>query len=346
MIDSISPVIVPIILVVGFIFMAYIINFLLKKISHLTSKTETTLDDDIINNMKGPIRAILALIGVYLAVFYVEPDLTIYEFSLTQIFEILGVLAVAYTFTKISNTVFEWYSGREEKGKTRMDKGAITLLKKLVAIFIYSMALLSIITIFNINITPILAGLGIGGIAVALAAKDTLAGLIAGLYLAIDRPIKIGDYIEVDGTKGYVVDIGWRTTKIRTLGKNLIIIPNANLSDSVIKNYDSPVQYISVIAAVGVAYGSDLEKVEKVTIEAAKRVIASNKSEALQNFSPIVRFKEFADSSINLKVIIKAKHYAAQFKLMHELIKEIHKTYKKEGIEIPFPQHDIHMKTG
>ncbi len=343
--EEVSAFLVPVAIIIIFLFISFVINFILRKIVHLTSKTETDLDDKIIHSMKGPIRFILALSGVYFAVAYLRPDLMIYGFSLSQVFQIAGILVVAYTFNRISNTFFDWYTTSTEKKKVKIDKGVIAMLKKGASIFIFSMAFLAIVTIFNINITPVLAGLGIGGIAVALAAKDTLAGLLSGIYLAVDRPIKIGDYIEVDNeTKGYVTDIGWRTTKIRTLGKNLIIIPNAKLSESVIKNYDSPVQHVSVAVEVGVAYNSDLEKVEKATIKAAKRVIEKNESESIKTVEPVVRFQQFADSSINLKVIIKAKHYAAQFKLRHELIKEIHKTFKKEGIEIPFPQQDVYIK--
>ena len=138
-----------------------------------------------------------------------------------------------------------------------------------------------------------MASLGIAGLAVALALQDTFSNFFSAVYITADRPVKVGDYIELEnGLKGYVEDVGWRSTRLRTLPNNSIIIPNNKLAQSILTNYDAPKPEMSIVIPVGVSYNSDLEKVEKVTVDVAKKVLGSVEG-GVADFEPFIRYKEF-----------------------------------------------------
>ncbi|MCD6590957.1 MAG: mechanosensitive ion channel family protein [Candidatus Aenigmarchaeota archaeon] len=333
------------ILVVTYV-LSYVVTFLLEKMKHITSvKTKTTLDDKIIHAIIKPIHILFLLTGAFFAVLYVKPDFKIEGMSLSIFFNVAYILIGAYIVVRIAHAILDWY-GEEIaiKTKTKVDTTSLPLLKKIAGGIIYILALLIIFDKLGIEITPLIASLGIAGLAVALALQDTLANFFAGVYMGIERQIKIGDYVEIGpDLKGYVDDISWRTTRIRTLGNNYVVIPNSKLAQSIFTNYSKPAQQMSVVIPVGVSYNSDLEKVEKVTIEVAKKVMKETEG-TVKDFEPFIRFKEFGESSINFSVILRVEEYVNQYLLKHNFIKELHKRYRKEGIEIPFPQMDVWIK--
>lgn len=203
---------------------------------------------------------------------------------------------------------------------------------------------LIVLQTFGIAITPILTTLGVGGIAVALALQDTLANLFAGIQVLASRQLKPGDMIELDtGQKGYVVDVTWRNTTVRDFADNLIIIPNSKLANSVVVNYNLPAEALKVRVVVGVAYGTDLEKAEKVAIEVAKDTVKQVEGQEPEE-EPVVRYTEFADSSINFLIIITVRKANNQFLVKHEFIKNLHRRFKQEGIEIPFPIRTVYLR--
>lgn len=196
----------------------------------------------------------------------------------------------------------------------------------------------------GISISPILAGLGIGGLAVALALQDTLSNLIAGLQIILSRQLKPGDYVQLNsGEEGYVVDITWRNTTIRELADNLIIIPNSKLSQSIVKNYYMPEKSLSVLVQVRVCYDSDLDEVEKVVMEVAKETLNSVPG-ADRNFKPLIRYHTFSDSSIDFTVILRAEEFADQFLIKHEFIKKLLNRFRKENIKIPYPIRTVYLE--
>ncbi|MBW2999625.1 mechanosensitive ion channel family protein, partial [Candidatus Woesearchaeota archaeon] len=320
-------------------------GFIISKISKITSKTKTNLDDEILQCLKAPIKLALLVVGVFLAVNYLWQDLYLYGVSLVKVIIVVAVLLGAFTIARIVKASFSWYViGIRKKAKTRVDDTIFRFIRRFVNILIYVIALLVIFEMLGIEIGPMLAGLGIAGLAVALALQDTLANFFSAAYIAADHPIKIGDYVEVEGgVKGYVEDIGWRSTRIRMLPNNMVIIPNTKLVSSVITNYNSPKPEMGVVVPVGVSYGSNLEKVEKVTIEVAKKVLKKIEG-GVEDFEPFVRYKEFGDSSINFSVILRVHKFVDKYRITHEFVKELFKTYNKEKIEIPFPQRDVWMR--
>lgn len=312
-----------------------------RTVLHFTSKTKTKLDDLIMRAIKKPIYIAIILGGIYFAIQYLN-FLSAYATIINQGFAILWILIGAYAGARIVNAFFRWYSTDiAAKTKSKIDDTLMPIVSKIINAFIYVIALIIILKYFGIEITPLIAGLGIGGLAIALALQDSLANLFSGAFLASDKVVKVGDFVEIEGgLTGYVVEVGWRSTKIRTLPNNLVVVPNAKLANSTITNFTDPVEEVSIYVPVGVSYDSDLEKVEKVTLEEANKILKTVPG-VKKDYKPIVRFKEFGDSNINFVVVMRAEKYVDQFLILHEIIKTLKKRYDKEGIEISFPVRKI-----
>lgn len=221
--------------------------------------------------------------------------------------------------------------------KSETLKNSEAIVKGIARIFILSIGLLVLLSTLGISITPVIASLGITSLAVALALQPTLKNFFSGVQLVIDKPIRVDDYIELDsGEQGFVQKIGWRSTWIKMLPNNTVIIPNSNLSDAKIINYFYPEKELSVPVEVSVHYDSDLEHVEKVTLEVAREILKTHEY-GVETYNTFVLFHTFDSSSINLTVMLRAKEYFNRFFIKSAFIKALHKRYKEEGIVIPYP---------
>lgn len=218
-----------------------------------------------------------------------------------------------------------------------------SFLNILVNILVWGLGIFILLDLLGITLTPFLASLGIGSLAVGLALQDTLSNLFAGFYLTLDRPARTGDYIRLaSGEEGYVEKIGWRSTQVRMLPNNMFVIPNSKLASSIFTNFYLPDRELAVLVDVGVSYNCDLEKVEKITGEVG-RALMQEVDGGVRDFKPFIRYNKFGDSSINFTVILRGREYVDQYLIKHEFIKRLHERYRKEGIEIPYPQRTIHM---
>jgi small-conductance mechanosensitive channel len=319
-------------------------KYFLIKIGELTVKTKTSWDNEMIKGLELPFQLFVVLIGINFATRYLVADLMFKGINLRNLFFSLFALLIAYTIAKILTVLFNWYQQDVAvKTSTDVDDTLLPILKRVIIIAIYALAGLMILDKLNINISPILASLGVAGLAVGLALQDTLSNFFSAVYITIDRPVKVGDYIELDtGTRGYVIDIGWRSTRIQTLSGNNIIFPNSKLSQAVITNYEGPDPQVSVKIEASVSYDSDLEKVEQAVMQVAKKVLVDCEG-GVSDYEPLFRFSELHDSSIGFKVILKAQSYVDQFKLRHDFIRQLIKKFREENITIPFPQMDVHV---
>lgn len=209
-------------------------------------------------------------------------------------------------------------------------------------IAIYSLAFLVALDSIGVSITPLLASLGVGSLAVGLALQDTLGNLFSGIYLYVDRPIAIGDWIRLEnGMEGQVVAIGWRSTHLQVPQENRVVIPNSKLSSSVLVNYNLPLPGTTLILSLGVAYEADLGRVEATLIEAVGRVAARLTGFFDGGGEPSVRFTKFGESGIDVNVGVKVRSFPDQAIVRHELIKEIQASFARASIEIPYPRRDI-----
>jgi small-conductance mechanosensitive channel len=249
------------------------------------------------------------------------------------------ILSATVALARIAAGLVKFYSR-----KTETVLLSTSIFANLAKSLVFLIGILIILQSLGIPITPLLTALGVGGLAVALALQDTLSNLFAGLHIIASKQIRIGNYVKLDtGEEGYVQDITWRNTTVRTLPNNVVVVPNSKLASAIITNYYLPQKEMAVLVQVGVSYDSDLEKVEKVTIEVAREVMREIQG-GVSEFEPFIRYHTFADFSINFTVILRAKEFVDQYLIKHEFIKKLHNRYKKEGIKIPFPIRTVYME--
>ena len=203
------------------------------------------------------------------------------------------------------------------------------------------LGLLVVLNGLGLSITPMLTALGIGGLAVALALQEPLANFFAGLFITLAGQIRIGDYVKLDsGQEGYVVDFSWRSTRLRMLANNLVVVPNAKLAQAVVVNHSLPSRDLAVLVEVGVDYSSDLEHVERIVIDVG-RAVMSQVPGGVEEFEPFIRYHTFGDSSIGFTVILRAREFVDQYLIKHEFIKRLHARFDREDVTIPFPIRTI-----
>ena len=236
----------------------------------------------------------------------------------------------------------DWYSRKIlKKTTTELDDKLIPPLKRVLPIIIYVLGALQLLEYFGFSVSPILAGLGIGGIAVALAVQPTLSNFFAGTYVLTEGALKEGDFIEIEGgIAGYVSSVGWRSTKVRDRFNNLVIIPNSKMAESVVTNFYSPETAINLIITSGVAYEENLENVEKTVKDTLHKLLNDSENVA-NNTEPRFGFSEFGDSNINFWIFMQAKDWPASFQLKSEIIKAVHSNFAKKGITINYPTRRI-----
>jgi small-conductance mechanosensitive channel len=216
-----------------------------------------------------------------------------------------------------------------------------SLTRNVVWVLIAVLGLLVILNGLGLSITPMLTALGVGGLAVALALQEPVANFFAGLFITLAGQIRVGDYVKLDsGQEGYVVDFSWRSTRLRTLANNLIVVPNAKLAQAIVVNHHLPSQDLAVLVDVGVDYASDLRHVERVVMEVGREVMAQVPG-GVPAFEPFIRYHTFGDSSINFTVILRAREFVDQYLIKHEFVKRLHTRFNQEGIVIPFPIRTI-----
>lgn len=313
-------------------------RYILRKIQEFAGRTKWKWDDIIIKSLKRVIFWIFALFGIYTATFLLPISQHLLK-KLHNGISIVFILLLSIVLSRIAVGFIKEYS---EQVKDVLPSSSI--LVNLTRIVVYIIGFLIILRALGISITPILTTLGIGGLAVALALQDTLSNFFSGLHIILSKKVRPGDYVRLDsGEEGYVIDTTWRNTTIRALPNNLIIIPNTKLASAIITNYHMPEPEMAVLVQVGVSYNSDLDKVERVTIDVGREVMREVEG-GVPDFEPFIRYHTFADFSINFTVILRGKEFTSQYLLKHEFIKRLFSRYNKEGIEIPFPIRTVLIK--
>ncbi len=224
--------------------------------------------------------------------------------------------------------------------------GSATIFVNITRILVLAIGFLVMLQTLGISIAPMLTALGVGGLAVALALQDTLANLFAGIHILASKTVQPGDYIRLSsGEEGYVEDINWRQTTVRALSNNLVVIPNGQLAKTNMTNFMRPEQQLTILVQVGVGYDSDLEHVERVTMEVIAEVM-TDITGAVPEHEPAIRFHTFGDSRIGFTVILGVGEFSGQFRIKHEFIKRLHKRYRDEGIRIPAPTRTVALQQG
>jgi len=311
---------------------------IIRKLKSIALRTKWKGDEIVIGAIRGMTILWFTIAGIYGAILSMPLSPT-HLGLLQKILLVIVIFSATIVLARIAAGFVDSYANRI-KGVVASTSIFINLTKLVV----FLVGTLIILQSLGISISPVLATLGVGGLAVALALKDTLSNLFSGLHIIASKQLRPGDYVKLDtGEEGYVTDITWRNTAIRALPNNMIIVPNSKLASTIVTNYYQPAKVMSVLVQVGVSYDSDLAKVEEVTIEVAKEVLREVKG-GVPEFEPFIRYHTFADFSINFTVILRAKEVVDQYLVKHEFIKRLHERYKKEGIEIPFPIRTVYMQ--
>ncbi|MFH1514664.1 MAG: mechanosensitive ion channel family protein, partial [bacterium] len=302
-----------------------------RRLKKLTEKSHEKLDDIIIKGLNRPLNLIIIFIGLFLMQRFMplEGDLKIYLSYATRI---ILLLVMIFLIDQIIRIFLMEFSKKSEF--RHLSQSAV---QGVVRGIVFIIGALIILDSFGVNISPLIASLGIGSLAIALALQPTLANLFAGLAIGLDRSIQVGDLVKLEnGENGYIEDIGWRASKVRLRANNVVVIPNSTLVNSTVTNYEIPESSMKIYLRCGVHYKSDLEIVERVVLDEAKK--AAVESEHADNkFEPWFRFEKFGLSSIDFCVIMMATGFQSHHLLTSEMIKRIHKRFREEKIVIPFP---------
>jgi len=221
-----------------------------------------------------------------------------------------------------------------------------TLTRSLASLVVAIIGILILLDTLSISVTPILTALGVGGLAVALALQETLSNLFAGVYVSLAGQVRVGDYVKLEtGDEGYVTDISWRSTTLRALPNNLIVVPNSRLGNVIVTNYHLPEKRMSLLVPIGVSYEHDPDVIERILLEEAQAA-AGEIPGLLAEPGPMVRFiPGFGESSLNFTLICQVAEFVDQYLVQHHLRKRIFKRFRQENIEIPFPIRTIHLKS-
>ncbi len=334
-----NPFLAAILYLIVFFMLAKIIDFIVTKIIlRFTKKTKTTLDDKIVAIIHQPLFFTIFLVGFIVA--FSQFDLNekfVFPFNsfVYSVILIIWTVASIRASKVIINIAFHKFFD-----VTGLSKDILPLFVTISKVTIIIICMMTIFSIWRINITPLLASAGIVGAIIAFAAKDAFANLFGGISIFLDKPFKIDDVIDIGGNeRGKVVNIGIRSTRIQTPAGLILTVPNADIANSKISNESIDTLHSKVSVNIGVAYGSDVRLVEKTLLE-----IALNYPLVVKEPEPLVRFLEFADSSLNFLLVVWIEDITKTFLVRNDINYEINKKFTELSIEIPFPQRDVHLR--
>ncbi len=316
--------------------------FLFGVARRLTARTSTELDDQLLEAIRRPIYLLVNVIGLFVLSEFIESrtgetlgSLFVWIDGALWVFL---VFLVAHVLVKIAAAGLTWYGANiASRTETTVDDEFIPLLDRAMKVIVYVLAVLIVLDHFEIDIKGLVAVLGVGSLAIALAAQETIANMIGGFVIMIDRPFRHGDRVRLaDGTVCVVHAIGIRSTKFWTFDNTLIIVPNAELMKSTVHNITYPFPQVRVRVNVGVGYGSDMGLVERVMLEEAR-----NHPKVMEEPGASFFFLDFGDSSLDVSLRCHVEDVGEQFRTASDLRFMILDRFRREGIEIPFPQRVV-----
>ena len=334
--DPLICAILKLIAVLVFILLFHLI--LEPLIKRKATKTKTEIDDRIVGLITGPTYLLIVSIAVYeiFKGFFSNPAL------FERILFSLIALFIAWAISKMLDLFILGlveHSKWNKEAKKEFRKNAFPLIIKLVRVVIFLIVILIILDEWGINIGPLLASAGIVGLALGFAMKDFIENSLSGLIILIDRPFKVGDKVELEsGIVGIVEEISIRTTKIKRYSNDIVIVPNSQMVNARLINYTKPDTIVRVEIPIGVAYGSDPEKVKRILLRTVRKI-----DEVLAQPEPWVWFVEMGDFSLNFKVYFYVDA-SNKMKAIDKYLSKIYKELKRNGVEIPFPTHTVYLE--
>jgi small-conductance mechanosensitive channel len=281
------------------------------------------------------------VLGLFVAIEMVEMPRRL-GVQLRTVLEAAIIVSVTFTVAGVLGSLAAAAGERRALGL-----GMTGLVRTAVRGAIWLMGALVLLDALGVQITPLLTALGVGGLAVALALQDTLSNLFAGVHLLADRPIRVGDYVKIaDTIEGYVVDVGWRSTRVRMLQNNVVIVPNKRVAESIIINYDMPERRMGLLIRVSVGYASDPDRIEQILVDEARRA-AGDLAGLLAEPPPSARLiPGFGEYSLDFTLACQVASFIDQYEIQHELRKRILRRFRAEGIEMPYPIQVVENRDG
>lgn len=292
-----------------------------------------------IQALEGPFMVWVLILGIHLAMRSSELPDRVTDVS-AVILKVLWMLSFTMVATRLAGDLIRFY-GANAQGVLPVT----TLTQNLAQIAVVILGIVVLLSQLGISVTPILTALGVGGLAVALALQDTLSNLFAGFYIAVAGQVRLGDYIQLEtGQEGYVTDITWRSTTIRALANNLVVIPNAKLAQAIVTNFDLPDKRLSCLVQVSVGYDSDPDQVERLLVEET-RAAARELPGLLAEPAPFVRFDPgVGDSRLGFTLNCQIREFVDQYEVRHHLRKRFLRRFRQEGVEIPYPTRTLQIR--
>ena len=344
--EWLDPAIAAVIVLICFVVAFLVHKLIFPLIIRFTRWTPSDLDSRLIRSLRWPATlGILALAG-FLAV-TVGLELGEDQERANTVAGAAGLVVGIIAVAGLLSAAVDWYLVTlASRTNHVVDVRLFPLIRRVGGLVVYGIGALLVLDVMDINISPLIAGLGLGGLAVALAIQPTLANLFAGTYVMTEGVIDTGDYIELEsGVAGYVVEVGWRSTRIRTWGYNLVVIPNARFAETIITNYQQPVSAVNVYLTCGVSYDSDLDLVEEISREVMDDLL-QNDDNAVKSYGSWFAFNAFGESNVDFWLFLQAKDRIASFSLQSALIKDLHRRFNDEGITINYPVRTLQFPDG
>jgi MscS family membrane protein len=308
-------------------------------VSRLVARTKTNVDDELVRMLHRPIFASIAMVGLVIATYRLDFSAELRESTVAVLQTILIVMWLIFGL-RISRIIVTAMK-RQERSFRFVQQSTEPLLANAVAVVLFLAGVYAILVAWDINVTGLVASAGIVGLALSFAAQDTLSNLFAGVAILADRPYNIGDFIVLDsGERGQVTHIGLRSTRLLTRDDVEVSIPNGVMGHAKIVNQaGGPPRRFRIRVAVGVAYGSDIDKVMEIL-----NAIAADHPKVYSTPEPRVRFRRFGESSLDFELLCWIERPIDQGLVSHEIHYEIYQRFMAQGVQIPFPQRDLHIK--
>lgn len=337
---SVAAILAPL----GMLALAYLAGVLIERgmraMLSRASASKTRVDDLVARALHGPTRVLAVLYGLGFAVLVIDLPAAAHHWTRVLLGILVGVSIVVVAARLVGGFV-ELYGAT-----ARLEGPARRVARRVTTLAIWSLGLLLVAQSQGINVTPLLTTLGLAGLAVALAFQDTLSNLFAGVYIQADRPLEVGHYVRLEEHKleGYVVEVGWRTSKIRTLGNNLIVIPNARLANTIVTDYDLPEPHMSLLVNVVAARGTDPRELVRI-LEDEAAIASKEVPGMLAEPAPFVRvIPGFTESGLEVTVISQVRTFVDQYLAQDELRRRIDARLKREGIELGSPRRIVEVQ--
>ncbi|GGL09630.1 mechanosensitive ion channel protein [Sphaerisporangium melleum] len=326
---GVAAVLAAVACVVGGVLAGLALRAMFGRLARRAAGTATSWDDLWWNLLRGVALPATAITGAWWAAELLRLRSPVREFVDRVLLAVI-VLTVALTIAGLAAGLVRSIT----LSRSGVAQSA-SIFVNVTRVLIIGVGVLVLLQSIGISVTPVLTALGVGGLAIALALQDTLGNVFAGIQILASKKVQPGDFVRLaSGEDGHVVDINWRNTTVQQLAGNIVIVPNSHLADAILTNYHQPRQDSSVVVQVGVGYDSDLELVERITLEVGREVMLTVEG-AVPEHEPVVRYHTFGESSIGFSVILRAAEYTARYLIIHEFIKRLHARYRAEEIEIP-----------